>query len=77
MLGAVAVAAAAHDASGCAAQPKPIRPYLAEKHPQVASSSLEELHREQVGWHRRWAEGMNQWLTKKGKTPDVNTAWPL
>lgn len=50
---------------------------IAAKYPQVASSTLEELHREQVGWHRRWAEGMNEWLTKKGKTPDVNTAWPL
>ena len=50
---------------------------IAAKYPQVASSTLEELHREQVGWHRRWAEGMNEWLTKKGRTPDVNTAWPL
>ncbi|WP_422116834.1 exonuclease domain-containing protein [Brachybacterium sp. UNK5269] len=50
---------------------------LAAKHPQVAASSLEDLHRQQVGWHRRWAEGMNEWLEKKGKTPDVATAWPL
>src|SRR5699024_2202959 len=50
---------------------------LAAKHPQLAASTLEELHREQTGWHLRWAEGMNQWLTKKGKTPDVSTAWPL
>jgi DNA polymerase-3 subunit epsilon len=50
---------------------------VSAKYPQVAFSSLEDLHREQVGWHRRWAEGMNEWLTKKGKTPDVNTAWPL
>src|SRR5699024_12681756 len=49
----------------------------AAKHPQLAASTLEELHREQTGWHLRWAEGMNQWLTKKGKTPDVSTAWPL
>ncbi|MDN6301811.1 MAG: exonuclease domain-containing protein [Dermabacteraceae bacterium] len=50
---------------------------IAAKYPKVAASSLEELHREQTAWHRRWAEGMNEWLTKKGKTPDVNTAWPL
>ena len=50
---------------------------VAAKFPKVADSSLEDLHREQTGWHRRWAEGMNEWLTKKGKTPDVNTAWPL
>ena len=50
---------------------------IAAKYPKVAASTLEELHREQMGWHSRWAEGMNEWLTKKGKTPDVNTAWPL
>lgn len=50
---------------------------VAAKFPKVAGSSLEDLHREQTGWHRRWAEGMNEWLTKKGKTPDVNTVWPL
>lgn len=50
---------------------------IAAKYPKVAGSALEELHREQTGWHRRWAEGMNEWLTKKGKTPDVSTTWPL
>ncbi|GAA4530175.1 exonuclease domain-containing protein [Brachybacterium paraconglomeratum] len=50
---------------------------LTAKYPKLGASSLEELHREQMGWHRRWAEGMNEWLTKKGKTPDVNTVWPL
>ena len=47
------------------------------KYPKIAASPLEELHREQTGWHRRWAEGMNEWLTKKGNTPDVNPVWPL
>jgi DNA polymerase III subunit epsilon len=47
------------------------------KYPKVSASALEALHREQMGWHKRWAEGMNEWLTKKGKTPDVNTVWPL
>lgn len=50
---------------------------LIAKFPALGDSSLEELHRDQMGWHRRWAEGMNEWLTKKGKTPDVNTVWPL
>lgn len=50
---------------------------LTVKYPKLGASSLEELHREQMGWHRRWAEGMNEWLTKKGKAPDVNTVWPL
>ncbi|WP_114855525.1 exonuclease domain-containing protein [Brachybacterium sp. YJGR34] len=50
---------------------------LAAAHPKVAASSLPDLHREQVGWHRRWAEGMNQWLERKGRTPDVTVDWPL
>ena len=50
---------------------------LTAKFPTLGTSSLEDLHREQMGWHRRWAEGMNEWLTKKGKTPDVSTTWPL
>ncbi|GAA1285507.1 exonuclease domain-containing protein [Brachybacterium alimentarium] len=50
---------------------------IVAKHPQIAASSLADLHREQVGWHRTWAENFNEFLKKKGKTPDVNTSWPL
>ena len=50
---------------------------IAAKHPQVAQSSLEDLHRQQVTWHREWAENFNQFLQKKGKTPDVSTSWPF
>lgn len=46
-------------------------------HPQVGASALEDLHREQIGWHRSWAENFNEFLKKKGKTPDVSTTWPL
>lgn len=49
---------------------------LTAQYPKLAASSLEDLHREQTSWHLRWAEGMNEWLTKKGKTPDVSTVWP-
>ncbi|GAA1317099.1 MAG: exonuclease domain-containing protein [Brachybacterium tyrofermentans] len=50
---------------------------IVAKHPQLAASSLADLHREQIGWHRTWAENFNKFLEKKGKTPDVNTNWPL
>lgn len=46
-------------------------------HPQVGVSSLADLHREQISWHRSWAENFNQFLQKKGRTPDVNLNWPL
>lgn len=50
---------------------------LAEKYPQLADTSLEELHQQQMVWHREWAENFNQFLEKKGKTPDVSTSWPF
>lgn len=50
---------------------------IVAKHPQLAASSLADLHREQISWHRTWAENFNKFLEKKGKTPDVNTNWPL
>ncbi|MDN5687345.1 MAG: DNA polymerase III subunit epsilon [Brachybacterium sp.] len=46
-------------------------------HPKLAGSALPDLHREQIAWHRSWAENFNQFLQKKGKTPDVSTTWPL
>lgn len=46
-------------------------------HPQVGASSLEDLHQQQITWHRSWAENFNEFLKKKGRTPDVNLDWPL
>ena len=46
-------------------------------HPQVEVSSLEDLHQQQISWHRSWAENLNEFLRKKGRTPDVNLDWPL
>lgn len=50
---------------------------IVAKHPQLAASSLADLHREQISWHRTWAENFNTFLEKKGKTPDVTISWPL
>ncbi|MBE9403799.1 exonuclease domain-containing protein [Brachybacterium sp. p3-SID1565] len=46
-------------------------------HPQVGVSSLEDLHQQQISWHRSWAENFNEFLRKKGRAPDVNLDWPL
>lgn len=45
--------------------------------PQLGASTLEDLHREQIGWHRAWAENFNQFLERKGRTPDVPLTWPF
>lgn len=46
-------------------------------HPQVGASSLEDLHQQQITWHRSWAENFNEFLKKKGRNPDVSLDWPL
>lgn len=50
---------------------------LIERFPAVAESSLADLHQQQMTWHREWAENFNQFLQSKGKTPDVETSWPM
>ena len=50
---------------------------IAGKYPQIAASSLGDLHREQMSWHRSWAENFNAFLERKGRTPDVDVVWPL
>ncbi|MGQ4533968.1 exonuclease domain-containing protein [Dermabacteraceae bacterium P13115] len=49
----------------------------AAKHTQIAQTPLHELHAQQIGMHRAWAENFNEFLAKKGKPADVNTLWPL
>lgn len=46
-------------------------------HSQVGTSTVADLHREQISWHRTWAENFNEFLKRKGRTPDVNLNWPL
>lgn len=45
--------------------------------PKLRDTSLEELYRQQITWHREWAENFNQFLERKGRTPDVPLSWPL
>lgn len=39
--------------------------------------TLTKVHELQRDSHREWARSFNRWLAKKGRTPDVNEAWPL
>ncbi|CAM3942971.1 exonuclease domain-containing protein [Helcobacillus massiliensis] len=50
---------------------------MAEKFPEVGGTELPELHKKQIELHRAWAENFNEFLKKKGKTPDASTTWPL
>lgn len=50
---------------------------LVDAFPQLRTSSLSDLHQQQITWHRDWAQNFNQFLERKGKTPDVPLDWPL
>lgn len=50
---------------------------ILERHPELASAELSEVHQRQIGLHRDWAENFNDFLRRKGKNPDVTTVWPL
>jgi DNA polymerase-3 subunit epsilon len=44
---------------------------------QIGSAALTDLHAQQIGWHREWADGFGAYLTSKGKPDDVQREWPM
>ncbi|ARD42108.1 exonuclease domain-containing protein [Actinomyces gaoshouyii] len=50
---------------------------MARVHPRVAGTDLAALQGLQAEAHRAWAESLNQWLTRRGRTPDADPSWPL
>lgn len=50
---------------------------MVAKHPALAETSLEELFRQEMQWHREWAENFIGYMKKQGKDVDVSTTWPL
>lgn len=50
---------------------------LVRRFPELARTSLEELHREQIGAHREWAENFNDWRLRQGLPgPGASSLWP-
>ena len=50
-----------------------------EKYPELASTSLKELHEHQKEWHAEWAENLSLYFMSKGKEPLAPTdlMWPV
>lgn len=46
-------------------------------YPALSRRSTDELVPFQAGAHRAWAESFNDFLRRRGRTPDVSTSWPL
>ncbi|WP_210579531.1 exonuclease domain-containing protein [Actinomyces succiniciruminis] len=50
---------------------------MAYAHPEIARIPRAELMAWQAAAHRDWAVSFNDFLRRRGRTPDVDTAWPL
>jgi DNA polymerase-3 subunit epsilon len=44
-------------------------------YPVLSDLSLADLHTSQARAHHDWATNFNDWLARKGRTPDVNPTW--
>jgi DNA polymerase-3 subunit epsilon len=72
------VLAAAHDATADAVAAARLATAIAERHPEIASLGLAELHARQIEWYAEWAADFQAFLRRKGADDAVVDArWPL
>lgn len=69
----------AHDAAADASASAAVVLAMASAYPELSGAQLAELHQDQVGWHREWAEGYSSWRQSRGMTPleERDFDWPL
>lgn len=73
------VNAAAHDAAGDAIAAAEVLFAQSEQNRRILATGLDRLTEVQVGWHRGWAEGMDDYLRRKQR-PHLDPSdfdWPL
>lgn len=67
----------AHDATADALAAARVAWRIAQAFPDVAALDLDALQDAQAAMHRQWAEHFQQYLTGKGSSEVIDTAWPL
>lgn len=69
----------AHDATADAVAAAKVLIALASTNEEVGAADPAALHRAQIGWHREWAEGYNDWRLGKGMPPmdGRDFVWPV
>jgi DNA polymerase III subunit epsilon len=69
----------AHDASADAIASVGVLLALGARYKELRDAGLAALHQSQIGWHRDWAEGYDNWRVGKGMTPmdPRDYLWPL
>lgn len=50
---------------------------MVDAHPFLRVTSLRKLHEIQIDAHAQWAQSLNRYLARNGKTPDADGRWPL
>jgi DNA polymerase-3 subunit epsilon len=72
------VLAAAHDATADAVAAARLATAIADRHPEIASLSLAELHARQIEWYAEWAADFQAFLRRKGEADAVvDGVWPV
>jgi DNA polymerase-3 subunit epsilon len=69
----------AHNAAADAVASAQVLCALAARFTELAESEPFELHRAQIGWHREWAEGYDDWRLGRGMPPmdRRDFIWPV
>jgi DNA polymerase-3 subunit epsilon len=69
----------AHDATADAVASARVLFALAARFKELAEADLHSIHEAQIGWHREWAEGYDEWRTGRGLTPidRRDFIWPV
>jgi DNA polymerase-3 subunit epsilon len=69
----------AHDASADAIASVGVLLALGARYKELRDAGLDALHQSQIGWHRDWAEGYDNWRVGKGMSPmdPRDYLWPL
>lgn len=69
---------AAHDATEDALAAGRVAWAIAQKYPEIAAMTLEDLHEAQIGWHAARQADFRAYLVRTGKpADDVDGHWPL
>jgi DNA polymerase-3 subunit epsilon len=69
----------AHDASADAIASVKVLLALAARYKELRDADLATLHGSQIGWHREWAQGYDEWRGTKGMIPidPRDYVWPV
>ncbi|GAA4844303.1 exonuclease domain-containing protein [Kitasatospora terrestris] len=68
----------AHQAGSDALAAVRVAVALGERFPRQAGELRpEELHQRQIGWHREWAQGLQEFLRRKDADVVIDPRWPV